>query len=211
MCIYLSKNLPSRLSFLFAVGYFNYRYFVNFLIYIFLGMSYGTAIMVEPFLLSKSPEYRKQIILQRQAEREGLTAERLMPMMPLREEKLMLTLSFMLCVAVGLAILLLGGFHIFLTLTGQTTIEYHGNWTARRRARAAGQKWRNPYSKRTNKGNWRQVYGTQYRWIPLSILPSRREPEFLPVPIPGHSGKRSQILMKQASESEHQTEMENLV
>lgn len=42
-----------------VVGYFNYRYFVNFLIYIFLGMNYGAALTYQSFSLSTSQEYRK--------------------------------------------------------------------------------------------------------------------------------------------------------
>jgi hypothetical protein len=35
----------------------------------------------------------------------------------------------MLSLAVGLAVMMLCGFHIYLTLTSQTTIEFHGKWT----------------------------------------------------------------------------------
>lgn len=147
--------------------------------------------MLEPFLLSKSPEYRNQIALQRRAAKEGLQAvSRLLPMMPLREEKMLLTLSFMLCAAVGIAISVLGGFHVYLTCTAQTTIEFHANWSARKRARAAGQKWKNPYSHGSAKANWQQVYGTGNLLKGL-LVPSRREPEFLPVPVPGHSSRRA--------------------
>jgi len=164
-------------------------------------MAYGTSIMLEPFLLTKSPEFRQQLALQRNAKNAGIVAavERLRPMMPLREEKMLLTLSFMLCAAVGIAVLLLGGFHIYLTVTAQTTIEFHGNIVARKKARAAGQKWKNPYSRGSWRGNWQQVYGTQYRWLLLSLLPSRREPEFLPVPVPGHDGRRSRIIAAAAA------------
>jgi hypothetical protein len=169
---------------------------VNFLIYIFLGMCYGFVLLLEPFLNMKTPEYRQQVKLQRMSSREGLLAvQRLQPMIPFREEKMLLTLSFMLCTAVGLAILLLGGFHIYLTLTAQTTIEFHANWAHRRRARQAGQKWKNPYSLQTCRANWEQVFGRS-RWILLSILPSGREPEFLPVPVPGHAGGVGLVAVK---------------
>jgi hypothetical protein len=153
-------------------------------------MAYGVALTFEPFLLSKSPSFRQQLVLQRRAIKENLVIERVLPMMPLRDEKLLLTLSFMLCLAVGIAILMLGGFHIYLTCSGQTTIEFHANWVARRRARADGQKWKNPYSRGSWRANWEQVYGTTPRWW---LLPSRRPPEFLPVPVPGHSGRRQEF------------------
>jgi DHHC palmitoyltransferase len=184
----MMRLVLTHLNLSISVGYFNYRYFVNFLIQIFIGMTYGTAVMLEPFLFAKSPEYRSQVALQRRAIKEGFTAERLQPMVPFREEKMLLTLSFMLCAAVGIAILILGGFHVYLTCTAQTTIEFHGNWAARKRARAAGQKWKNPYSQGSCMANWQQVYGTGN--LLLSLLPSLREPEFLPVPMPGHTGRR---------------------
>jgi palmitoyltransferase len=177
------------------VGYFNYRYFVTFLIYVFVGMSYGAMIMLEPFMNLNGDLYRKQLSLQRRAAKEGLTLpERIQPMIPFREEKMTLSLSFMICVAVGIAILIIGGFHIYLACTAQTTIEFHANWNSRRRARAMGQKWKNPYCKGSWKANWQQIFGG--RPLLFSILPSSREPEYLPVPVPGHNGLRSEIQKK---------------
>jgi palmitoyltransferase len=51
----------------------------------------------------------------------------------------------MLDLALGMAVACLGGFHLYLTLTGQTTIESHGNLMNRTKAKQLGQKWRNPY------------------------------------------------------------------
>jgi hypothetical protein len=56
-----------------------------------------------------------------------------------------ISLSFMLCLAVGVAVSCLGGFHLYFILTGQTTTEFHGNWINRSNAKQLGQKWRNPY------------------------------------------------------------------
>jgi DHHC palmitoyltransferase len=220
-------------SFMKTVGYFNYRYFVNFLIFTFVGMLYGALLMLEPFLLLKSHEYRTQnallqqeLALQRiqgvvlsQAARHELQP-RIQPMMPYRDEKVYLTLSFMLCVAVGVALIGLGGFHIYLVSTGQTTIEFHGNWALRRRyeqivatvtppnGTKKKNQWQNPYSRGTILANWQQVYGVStasflkrigcgssdrsYINLLLCILiPHRRLPEYLPVPIPGQSTLRS--------------------
>jgi hypothetical protein len=154
---------------------------------------YGTFILLEPFLLSKSMDYRRQLMLEQQyMNRNQFSVQDLMqqqqylprvqPMMPLRSEKVYITLSFMLCVAVGIALLGLGGFHMYLVSTGQTTIEFHGNWPKRRRraVEAAAtttthvssssstttnkhsrknEKWQNPYSRGTILANWQQVYG----------------------------------------------------
>eukprot|EP00977_Amphora_coffeiformis_P012675 scaffold3195_cov162-Amphora_coffeaeformis.AAC.16 len=109
------------------------------------------------------------------------------PMLPRREEKMLISLSFMLCLAVGCAVLMLGGFHIYLTLTAQTTIEFHGNWAKRKRL---GSKFKNPYDQGW-KRNWCQVFGDQPWYI--AILPSRREPDYLPVPIPGKNTLRKNL------------------
>lgn len=44
-----------------TVGYFNYRYFCNFLLFVFWGMAYGTYITFKPFNEISSKTYWKQI------------------------------------------------------------------------------------------------------------------------------------------------------
>lgn len=183
-----------HILFLYPVGYFNYRYFVTFLIYIFLGMVYGTSVATEPFLLSKSVEFRRQVALERKHlthSMEGSPIPRLSALMPLRSEKLLVTLSFMLCAAVGLAILLLGGFHLYLSLSGLTTIEFHGRW-------GRGKQQPHPYSVGTRQGNWQRVFGRKWWWSLL--VPHRSPPEFLPVTVPGHSGRRGDVAKDEEEE-----------
>lgn len=147
-------------------------------------MCYGIAITLEPFLWLQDPAYSTLRMRERAA---GHHLTRPYPMLPRREEKMLISLSFMLCLAVGIALLLLGGFHIYLTLTAQTTIEFHGNWAKRKRQ---GSKYKNPYDQGW-KRNWKQIYGDQPWYI--AILPSRREPEYLPVPIPGKNTRRKEL------------------
>lgn len=45
---------------------------------------------------------------------------------PVRGEETSVAFSFMLCLSVGIAVACLGGFHLYLLLTAQTTIEFHG-------------------------------------------------------------------------------------
>jgi hypothetical protein len=183
-------------------------------------MLYGACVMLEPFLLLKSDSYREQIAIQRALQRKFrhtttktndnsnmMVIERIHPMMPIREEKMLLTLSFMLCAAVGTAVLLLGGFHIYLVLTAQTTIEFHGNFANRKRSSAAGQKWQNPYSLRSWRQNWQQVYGkgtaTNIWTILLSLLPSRRERDYLPAPVPGNPIRLSCLSEQQMKDGDN--------
>lgn len=51
-----------------------------------------------------------------------------------------------------------------------------------------GKTWSNPYDMGL-KRNWEQVYGTRHPVAAL-LMPSLRQPEFLPVPLEGETGKR---------------------
>jgi len=174
-----------------SIGYFNYRYFVNFLIFVFTAMMYGAFISYRPFVNSTGAFYRDQLT---QFRKTGVWT-RIHPYTPINSERMPLSLGFMICLAVGIAVLCLGGFHVFLVLTGQTTIEFHGNWMKRSRAKKAGQKYRNPYDM-GYKRNFQQVYGDfngKWSLFMAIVLPSTREPEFLPVPISGEEGKRKNM------------------
>jgi len=108
--------------------------------------------------------------------------QHLLPFVPTPDERTVVALSFMLCLSVGLAVFCLLAFHCYLLLTAQTTIEFHGNCSKRRRARNRGTSWINPYDLGP-KENWQLVYGSRHPLI--SLLPSNRDPEFLPFPIGG--------------------------
>mmetsp|Transcript_11287 Transcript_11287/g.23102 ORF Transcript_11287/g.23102 Transcript_11287/m.23102 type:complete len:542 (-) Transcript_11287:480-2105(-) len=182
----LVMNLDHYCPWMFnSIGYFNYRYFVNFLIYIFMGMSYGALLTCQSFYLLQTKLYKEQRSME--ARLHSTTVPRLHPMLPHRDERMLVQLAFMLCAAVGLAIMILGGFHVYLVLTAQTTIEFHGNWSKHRKAKKANKKYRNPYDEGWRK-NWKRVYGD--RPMLLALLPSFREPEYLPVPIPGKDTRR---------------------
>lgn len=169
------------------MGYFNYRYFCNFLWFVELGMIYGCWVAYRPFTNSSSVDYRKQALEYRKT---GVW-KHIFPYTPINEERMPISLSFMLCLAVGVAVLCLASFHLYLVLTAQTTIEFHGNFVNRAKAKRLGQKWRNPYDLGW-KRNLQQVYGTQpFLWA--FLIPSTREPDFLPLPLPGEDGKRKHL------------------
>ena len=74
---------------------------------------------------------------------------------------------------------LLFGWHVYLLLTAQTTIEFYGNYTLGLRAAARGHQYRNPYS-RGAAANWAQLFGPGNRV--LALLPSSRPPPGKPWP-----------------------------
>lgn len=168
-----------------VIGYFNYRYFCNFLFYVFTSMVYGTILTLRPFRNMNGPLFRQQVKL---SEESGYkTVQHMLRLVPTPEERTAITFAFMLCLSIGIAISVLGGFHLYLMLSAQTTIEFHGNFAKRRGAARRGTSWSNPYSLGWKK-NWQLVYGSLHPL--LAILPSSREPEFLPIPISGELGRR---------------------
>ena len=159
-------------------------------------MMYGVYIAYRPFMNSSSVEYRKQVLEYRKT---GVW-KHLYAYTPINTERMPISLAFMLCLAVGIAVACLGGFHLYLTLTAQTTIEFHGNWMNRSKAKKLNQKWRNPYDLGW-KRNLQQVFGTKPFLIAF-LVPSTREPEFLPLPIMGEDGKREHMRKKRLQKRE---------
>eukprot|EP00980_Cylindrotheca_fusiformis_P002914 scaffold675_cov103-Cylindrotheca_fusiformis.AAC.25 len=161
-----------------VVGYFNYRYFCSFLWYVEIAMIYAGSITYEPFQNTGGKLYR----MQRDNFRKTGIRTRMFPMVPFPDERLKVSLACMLSLSIGLAVACLGGFHLYLCLTGQTTIEFHGNWMNRRRAKRLNKKYQNPYDLGW-KRNWQQVFGSSRNCLLAFLIPSTREPEFLPIPI----------------------------
>jgi len=161
--------------------------------YACLSMLYGAIVALKPFLMLSKRKYREQYRIYKQhlkTSNSPILPPRLEPFLPYPHEKMYVTLTFMLCLAVGIAVAMLCFFHIYLTLTGQTTIEFHGNYTNSRRAKRLGKKWKNPYDLGKRR-NFQQVYGDRYGPLLAIMLPSAREPSFLPIPLPGDQGKRA--------------------
>ena len=131
LLLVLTFSSPTHLIFL-LVGYFNYRYFVNFLIFACVSMLYGASLSYTPFMLLSTSKYREQLRANKhhlKVSNSGIPLPRMEPFLPRSSEKMVITLTFMLCLAVGLAVLMLCLFHIYLTLTSQTTIEFHGAYS----------------------------------------------------------------------------------
>jgi palmitoyltransferase len=85
-----------------------------------------------------------------------------------------ITTSFMICCSILVALGILGGFHVWLVLTNQTTIEFHSNMMRRKEARKNGEYYRNPYDLGRTR-NFQQVFGPnpfcRFRWLLSMISP----------------------------------------
>lgn len=66
--------------------------------------------------------------------------------------------SFVLCLAVGIAVSVLFGMHAYLILTGQTTIEFYGNRSKAKSMHRRGEVFVNMYDLGA-KQNWADVFG----------------------------------------------------
>jgi palmitoyltransferase len=187
-----------------VIGYFNYRYFCNFLLYVFIGMTYGASMTIELYRKIDSEDYFSQIKQSRQLFRESAANEvknfryehvqHLIPGTPVPNETSAICFSFMICTAIGLSVTILLGFHIYLILTAQTTIEYHGNRLKKARCNELDQEFKNPYDlgfKRNLEQVWGEWKGGWFIFFIMAFLPRSREPDFLPIPLKGDAGKRS--------------------
>ena len=212
-----------------CIGYFNYRYFFNFLWFVIVALFYGAIICYKPFMLLGTKEYRDQVKLsggytnQLNVYRNGKQLVLVKHIqsnsfIPIPTEKTSIALGFMLCLCLALAVMCLGIFHLYLLTSAQSTIEFHGNMSKRKR-----KGWKNPYSAGSWKKNWELTYGTRYWYLKnkcsccaedengmngededdekysyrgilgilMAMMPSNREPEFLPLPINGKLVRRN--------------------
>lgn len=194
-----------------CVGYFNYRYFFNFLWFVSIALWYGAAICYPAFMLLGGTEYKDQLrasgVFQKPS--KGIVVRHLAsnPFIPTPSERTPVALGFLICLCLAAAVTGLCGFHLYLVLSAQTTIEFHGNFSKKRNPR-----WKNPYSTGSWKKNWEMIYGTRNYWSRrcigedeqpsrfrscwtclMGMMPGNREPEFLPFPIGGTLVRRSHV------------------
>eukprot|EP00928_Gymnodinium_smaydae_P020821 TRINITY_DN18051_c0_g1_i1.p1 TRINITY_DN18051_c0_g1~~TRINITY_DN18051_c0_g1_i1.p1 ORF type:complete len:370 (-),score=18.59 TRINITY_DN18051_c0_g1_i1:189-1190(-) len=133
-----------------CVGHGNYRHFCLFMLFLAMSCAFVVVNFWGPFRETLVP-YRQR------------TASKF----PRSGRQLLLT-SFMICCSILVALSILGGFHIYLVLTNQTTIEFQTNLVRRRESRKTGELYRNPYDLGRSR-NFQQVFGPnsfcQFRWL----------------------------------------------
>mmetsp|Transcript_44110 Transcript_44110/g.82506 ORF Transcript_44110/g.82506 Transcript_44110/m.82506 type:complete len:343 (+) Transcript_44110:30-1058(+) len=87
-----------------------------------------------------------------------------------REFRQCILTSFMICSSILVAICVLGGFHTYLVLTNQTTIEFQMNMVRRRECRRNGEFFRNPYDLGRSR-NCQEVFGPNRLWSFMWLFP----------------------------------------
>jgi len=131
-----------------CVGYRNYRYFCLFLLYLSSGCLYVIVLFWQTGILF---HVRR---------RRGIT--------DLHTARECIMTSFLICCSIFCALCLLGGFHVYLVFSNQTTIEFQTNFAKRMESRRNGEYFRNPYDLGRTR-NFQQVFGPnalfRLRWM----------------------------------------------
>lgn len=139
-----------------CVGWNNYRNFCLFMFYLYIGCFFVSINLFHEFQLSW---YRRSV--------ESIYE---------RHDRRHLLMVFQITCAVIFSLSILGGFHCFLVLTNQTTIEFQINWSRRSEAKKMGTVYRNPYDIGCAR-NFQAVFGPHrfwsFRWL-LPVEPQRQ-------------------------------------
>jgi len=228
-----------------CVGYFNYRYFVNFLLYTSvglvycaimtfrLGLQYHFDLSFTTSIIGKSDINRWNVDTN-DTSTENTSTSIINYKQEYQLEQALF--AFMIFTTLGTAVSVLLGFHLYLIVTCQSTIEFRDNMMEKHRWKEVGRVWKNPYDlgwKRNIEQVWGSIkiretgkghndddqreksYISFYTWIKfyfaflLLLLPSTREPEFLPVPLLGDLGKRRKF--SEGIVEVHLSKTENIV
>lgn len=149
------------------VGYFNYIYFVLFLIYMFLGCTYFTVVTSEyVFVLTQLDRYHHLT--------QALDAESA------------ILICFTVTISASLSVGILLVWHIYLIATNQTTIEFYINMENRSEAKRKGFVYKNPFNEGMRK-NFRRVFGdTAWYWYLVPCLHEPMDPMYAHIVEPGY-------------------------
>ncbi|ORX46491.1 zf-DHHC-domain-containing protein [Hesseltinella vesiculosa] len=137
-----------------CVGHFNHRYFLLFMTYMVLSAFYFVLFAWRPFIVS---------------------LDMLNTDWPYFYPRPLMAFSYILAICMGLAVSALCGWHYYLVMTGQTTVEFYNNYYEKDVARNQGEIFVNMYDF-GYKENFRIFFniGDRNPWYSL----------FYPVPIP---------------------------
>lgn len=131
-----------------CIGHYNYRYFFNFLWWLWLGCLYSAIMATPPF---PNQHHLK------------------------KDERTGLIFSFILSVAILLALTCLMVWHFYLVATAQTTIEFYNNRRDKMAENKKGRVWVNKFHLGMV-NNWQEVFDERGRWWWVMWMLPRRRP-----------------------------------
>lgn len=153
-----------------CVGFHNHHYFILFLVYLFAGCVYASSMSFYPFILaidSNKP-------------------------WPYETTRSAVVFSFVLAVAVACSLMFLGGWQVFLVISGQTSVEYYIHKDYANTAHAMGRTYRNPHDLGTKK-NFQQFFGVNGSgWWFAWLVPGMANPVHLASSL--HESQRQKII-----------------
>ena len=183
-----------------CVGYYNYRYFLLFLMHLFTCVIYGAIILYKPFqvLLNgdkdevnewfppetafvKTPLHISSSKTMSSRQRRRVRGVALSALLDLenvwKDEKGAVFFCFLVAVVISIAVGILFFWHVYLVSTAQTTIDFYVNYDRKRRMEEIGLVYRNPYDLGIRE-NWALVLGKGKNLLETFqlILPSSRPP-----------------------------------
>ncbi|CAM6086955.1 unnamed protein product [Calypogeia fissa] len=144
-----------------CIGFYNYRYFFLFLVYMWAGCVYTT-------LMASIPLFRSSVFIWGMYK----DSEEFSYLEPGSFNAILFAFVLALAVLVSMSFLL--GWHIYLVLTAQTTIDFYANRQRRREGRRIGQVWENEFDMGALQ-NFRNTFDLNDRsWWLVFLFPSRR-------------------------------------
>ncbi|OQS06531.1 palmitoyltransferase [Thraustotheca clavata] len=143
-----------------CVGLHNYRYFCTFLFWLAAGCWYSAILSFKPAVGDVSKEELVKY--------GNVFSSAILELGP----QAMMYCVFLIAASAGLLVSFLCGWHFYLVLTAQSSIEYQVN-RSKRALRLNGGKIISPYCRGSPHKNWEAVFGP-CRFKLLSLLPSRR-------------------------------------
>lgn len=140
-----------------CVGYYNYRHFVLFLLYLAVGCVY--------VLFVTTGYFRSLLPYQRHSSGSSLYIN----------VNTAVVYSYTVGLSAFISVALLGSWHLYLCLTNQTTIEFYINLEERSDARQRGAVFKNPFDKGWRK-NLTRVFGNASHWTHALTMSLRAPP-----------------------------------
>ena len=188
-----------------CVGYYNYRYFLLFLLFLFICVVYGAIFLYQPFkvLLNGDPNEInlwfppdntsdqlpitttiKSASLKNGRKRRKIRGLQLASLLDVNtvftDEKGAVFFCFFVAIVISIAVGILLFWHLYLVSTAQTTIEFYANHDRRRGMQEVGLVYKNPFDLGFRE-NWALVMGKGKNALETFrlFLPSSRPPPLL--------------------------------
>jgi palmitoyltransferase len=190
-----------------CIGLRNYRYFFLFMFYLWLGCAYACTVCYRAASDEVDLQWVLALLLWIGRLVHGIDEETQQARMAMRppstvsfsrqlgeSERGFIVFSFLLAMAVNIAISILLSWHIFLTVTGETTIDYYAHREIARLARREGRHWTNDMNLGV-KRNWQETFDERgalwyIAWAMPRVAPHRGTLQLGLPPASSDSGAR---------------------